>query len=202
MEVKNLRISELKPHPRNYRVHNDEQLEHLKSSIEQFGFYRNIAVSADGFILAGHGIVEALTELGREVVPCRQMIFNHDEPKALKLLTADNELGHFANVDDRILLDIISEIDKLDDLLGTGFNQERLAEELVRTRTEEEVLDVDEARDGLGGDDKGWTVKVSFQSVEAREAFIEKYGVRLTDDKDDIGTWATDDLEGVDDDGV
>jgi hypothetical protein len=50
-------IKELKPHPRNYRSHPEDQLVHLVNSIKQHGFYRNVVVAKDNTILAGHGVV-------------------------------------------------------------------------------------------------------------------------------------------------
>jgi ParB-like chromosome segregation protein Spo0J len=48
-------LTDLKPHPRNYRTHSDDQLKHLIQSIKEHGFYRNVVVIKDGTILAGHG---------------------------------------------------------------------------------------------------------------------------------------------------
>jgi ParB-like chromosome segregation protein Spo0J len=54
MEIKIMPISELKPHPKNPRVHPDSAIEKLERSIKEFGWTNPILVSADGYILAGH----------------------------------------------------------------------------------------------------------------------------------------------------
>lgn len=59
LETKKIDISSLKPHPKNYRQHPEDQLAHLVRSIKQNGVYKNIVVSSDMTILAGHGIAEA-----------------------------------------------------------------------------------------------------------------------------------------------
>ena len=57
-------VSDLKPHPRNYKDHPDDQLEHIIESIKSTGFYRNIVIAQDGTILAGHGVVAAAKKMG------------------------------------------------------------------------------------------------------------------------------------------
>ena len=47
---------QLKPHPRNYRDHPQDQIDHLIQSIRENGFYRNVVVANDNTILAGHGV--------------------------------------------------------------------------------------------------------------------------------------------------
>jgi hypothetical protein len=44
-------LSSLRPHPRNYREHPEDQIEHLMQSIRANGFYRNIVVARDGTII-------------------------------------------------------------------------------------------------------------------------------------------------------
>ena len=67
-----LALKDLRPHPRNYREHPEDQLAHLKQSIQKHHIYRNIVIARDGTILAGHGVVEAAKALGLETIPgCR-----------------------------------------------------------------------------------------------------------------------------------
>ena len=67
--VRQVAISGLRPHPRNYREHPEDQLEHIKASIVENGFYRNVVAARDGTILAGHGVVLAATAMGLRKVP-------------------------------------------------------------------------------------------------------------------------------------
>jgi ParB-like chromosome segregation protein Spo0J len=62
-------LASLKPHPRNYRIHPDDQLEHIIKSIQEHGFYRNVVAARDGTILAGHGVVQAALKMGLKGVP-------------------------------------------------------------------------------------------------------------------------------------
>lgn len=50
-------IKELRPHPRNYRSHPEDQLEELMASLDENNQYRNVVIAWDNTILAGHGVV-------------------------------------------------------------------------------------------------------------------------------------------------
>jgi len=47
MKLRDFQISELSPHPRNYRHHPDDQIAELRTSIREFGMVRNIVVSSN-----------------------------------------------------------------------------------------------------------------------------------------------------------
>jgi ParB-like chromosome segregation protein Spo0J len=136
-------VSELRRHPRNYRQHPKEQLDHLIKSIKEHGFYRNVVVANDGTILAGHGVVEAAEILGMTEVPVIQLSVGPEDPKALKILTGDNELSRVAGIDDRLLADILRDVKEgaVDGLEGTGYDEKMLANLVFMTRTEFEAFD-------------------------------------------------------------
>ena len=54
LHVEHVPPAELKAHPRNYRRHPEDQIDHIVSSIEQHGFYRNIIAAQDGTVLGHH----------------------------------------------------------------------------------------------------------------------------------------------------
>lgn len=54
-DIEHVDPKRLKPHPRNYRGHPDDQLAHIERSIRDNGVYRNVLVARDYTILAGHG---------------------------------------------------------------------------------------------------------------------------------------------------
>src|SRR5215831_2516769 len=122
-------LESLKPHPRNYRGHPESQREHLRASIQEHGVYRNVVVAEDGTILAGHGVVESAREAGLTQVPVVRLPFPADDPRALKVLVADNELTRLAASDDRLLADLLKEMRDADlaSLLGTGWDDLSLA---------------------------------------------------------------------------
>jgi DNA modification methylase len=124
-----LTFADLKPHPRNYNSHPPEQIDHLAASIGQYGYYRNIVIARDGTILAGHGVVEAGKQAGREPIPCERMDLDPDSPEALKLVALDNEVGRFSVREDEALTALLREIQETAPLglLGTGFTDKTLS---------------------------------------------------------------------------
>ena len=179
-------IDKLTPHPGNYRKHPPEQLDHIVKSIEDNGFYRNIVISKDNFILAGHGVVEASKQMGINQVPVIRVKFNHDEVKAKKILIGDNEISHLGIISDRNLSDMLKEIKEadIDGLLGTGYTDEMLANLVFISRNRSEIKDMDEASHwtGMPEFDIGefpYILKVKFKNKEDMEAFINKSDLDL-----------------------
>jgi hypothetical protein len=180
-------IKDLRPHPRNYRVHPEEQLKHIEESLRQHGFYRNVVIASDGTILAGHGLTLAAARIeGVTHVPVFRLDLDPEEPLALKVLAGDNELVRFAENDDRALTELLKEIHDLDEtgLLGTGYDEAMLANLLLVTRTAEEIADVDAASEWVGmpeyeeGADP-FKIIVTFLSEEDRAAFVEHAGLKI-----------------------
>lgn len=121
-------IESLTPHPRNYKVHPQAQLEHIAQSIKEHGLYRPIVTAQDGTILAGHGVVMAAKMIGLKKIAIRRLPVDWDDPRALKLLAGDNEISQLGEVDDKALFEILSQIRDQDasGLIGTGFDDESL----------------------------------------------------------------------------
>lgn len=103
-----VRIADLEPHPANYNEHDDDQIGDLVASLDRFNQYKNI-VTWRGYILAGHGLVEAAKRLGWEeiVVEDRPDL---SEADALALIAADNEIARKARADAVKLLDLVSQV--------------------------------------------------------------------------------------------
>lgn len=137
-------IADLKPHPKNYREHGPGQIKHIVASIKEHGIYRNVVVAQDGTILAGHGVVKAALAMGRETIPVVRVPLDANSPLALKLLAGDNEISRGAKQDDRMLAGMLDDIRKAmhDDpmaLLGTGYDEQQLANLLMVTRNPDEI---------------------------------------------------------------
>lgn len=177
-------IDQLKPHPRNYREHPADQLVQIEQSLKEHGFYRNVVAASDLTILAGHGVVEAARRLGMATVPVIQLPLAPNDPKAIKILIGDNELGHLGERNDRLLADLLLDIQKLDvdGLLGTGYDEMMLANLLFVTRPDSEVADFDEAAEWAGMPEhvpqaSGPKLVLTFETIEARTAFCRGLGL-------------------------
>lgn len=188
MDVKTVAIKDLKPHPRNYQDHPDAQLQHIIKSIEANGFYRNVVIAKDNTILAGHGVVQAATQMGMKEVPTVKIDVDYNDPRALKLLIGDNEINNLASVNDRVLTDLLKEIMHTTDvgLEGSGFNEDQLASLLFITRPASEIADKDGASEWLGMPDYERTgvtrkIVVSFVTDEDRDDFAHRLGFTATE---------------------
>lgn len=62
-------LAALHPRPDNTKVHTQTQIDHLKQSIERFGFNDPIGVLPDGTVVEGEGRLRAAQELGLAEVP-------------------------------------------------------------------------------------------------------------------------------------
>ena len=185
-KIKYVEISKLKQHPRNYRSHPDDQIEHLVQSIREHGLYRNIVIACDLTILAGHGVVEAARRIGMESIPVICLDIEPDDIRALKILAGDNEIAHLGERDDRIFTEMLREIadTDMDGLLGTGYDEQMLANLVMITRPQSEIKDFDTAAEWVGMPE--FTphnipdrIIVSFRNDEDREAFIKKFDIEI-----------------------
>lgn len=187
-------VSDLRAHPRNYRVHPDDQLAQIVESLREHGVYRNVVTARDLTILAGHGVVEAAKKMGLEELPIIRLDLGPDDPRALKVLAGDNELGHLAEVDDRALAEILRDVRSLDPegLNGTGYDDKMLAALVFTTRDMNEIRNLREAADWAGmpefkNPEDRITLIVSFRSLEDKIAFGKMLGVELNEKS--ISVW-------------
>jgi len=185
IELETVAICDLKPHPRNYNAHPDDEIDHIVKSIKDNGVYRNIVIAQDNTILAGHGVVQAMRQMGMEQAPVKRLDIDSNDPRALKVLAGDNEIAHLSMKDDRMLTDLLKEISEFDDgLLGTGYDEMMLANLLYVTRDANEIADFDEAAEWVGMpeyDEGQSTIKiiVHFRTQEDKIEFARILGLEL-----------------------
>jgi hypothetical protein len=139
--------------------------------------------------------------MGLEKIPVIRLDLDPDEPRALKVLTGDNEIANLVQVDDRALTELLKEIKDtaVDGLLGTGFSDQSLAALVMVTRPASEIEDFDAAAEWVGMPEfdpgtKAVYMTINFRSVEDRSAFVEKIGLdedemRKYKDRNHITTW-------------
>ena len=139
MEIKKVKISELRPHPKNPRVHPDSAIEKLERSIKEFGWTNPILVSADGYILAGHARLKAAEKAGIEEVPVIYLPLEGEKAEAY--LVADNRLQDETDWDYEKLKNLLQELDsgKID-LELTGFDMDEIEDLMTQFRP----LDLDD----------------------------------------------------------
>jgi len=69
MEIKMVKVEDLKPYENNPRF-NDDAVEYVANSIKNFGFKVPMVIDKDNVIVAGHTRYKASLELGLKEVPC------------------------------------------------------------------------------------------------------------------------------------
>jgi hypothetical protein len=186
--VEYVSVHNLQPHPRNYKVHTPEQMDHLKASITEHGVYHNIVVAREGTILAGHGVYQACQELGIEVIPVTRLNVDPEDPRALKVLAGDNEISRLAQTDMDLLADIMGLIhdDDPDGLTGTGFDEGSFASLIAMTAGSPEEFDVEGEWEGMpeydmeNVGDPTKTIIINFATPEDVEEFSRVVGQTVT----------------------
>jgi len=121
MQIEQVPIDSLTPHSRNFRSHPPAQLEHLQQSLREYGWARNVVVSSDNVILAGHGIVEAARRNGHTSVPVFRLGLKGSDPRAEKFLVLENTVSRLAEDDDTQLAALLADVQRTEGLDGTGY---------------------------------------------------------------------------------
>jgi len=174
-------LDSLTPHPDNYRVHPEDQIADIMASLSRHGQYRPVVISTDEFILAGHGVVDALAELGAVEVWIAEAPYLHTDSDAINLVIADNTLSLFAQDDDRALSELLKRLKDEDTLEGTGFNEQSLAALVMVTRPASEIADFDAAAEWVGMPDfehapELFEMKIVCESEDDRREVAERLG--------------------------
>lgn len=128
-------IAGLREHPKNYKLHKENQLVHIQETMRIAGVYKNVVIARDGTILMGHGVVKAALAAGRKRISARRLDVDPNDPRALKLVAVDNEVGNLAERDDAALAGLLRGVVDVEGLLGTGLDEDQWARLLARTTT-------------------------------------------------------------------
>lgn len=121
-------ISSLHVDPKNARLHDKRQLKQIAESIKTFGFNVPILVDQNKNIIAGHGRLLAVQELGWQQVPTIQ-ISHLTSAQQRAFAIADNRLTENAAWDEALLAQSLSELASLDldfSLEVTGFTMSEI----------------------------------------------------------------------------
>lgn len=131
-------INKLKENPRNPNTHPSVQIDLLAQIIKKTGWRAPITVSnLSGFIVKGHGRLQAAKAAGFKHCPVEYQNFL-DEEEEMAALLADNKLAELAEIDVEKLTEIFKDYE-FEDLSLTGYSQEEF-DELVEVFEEAELL--------------------------------------------------------------
>ena len=128
-QIKNVKVSDLKPYDKNARTHSAEQVSQIMQSIKEFGFTNPLLIDSNYNLIAGHGRLEAIKRLNKVdfakmpilELPC-VICEGLSEAQIKALVIADNKIALNAGWDLDLLADELRELDNIGfDLDLTGF---------------------------------------------------------------------------------
>ena len=108
MNIVYKKVKDLIPYENNPR-NNDEAVDYVAKSIEEFGFKVPCVVSGDGVLITGHTRLKACKKLGIDEVPCIVADdLTEDQIKAFRI--ADNKVSEYSTWDNTKLAEELSDI--------------------------------------------------------------------------------------------
>lgn len=115
-------IMKVIPNPKNPNMHPERQIEILSQVIKAQGWRKPITVSKrSGFVVAGHGRLQAALLLGAVQVPVDYQSYENEAEEWADLV-ADNRISELSNINEDLLIDILNEINDTDiDTILTGY---------------------------------------------------------------------------------
>ena len=120
MEIKMVKVEDLKPYENNPRF-NDDAVEYVAKSIKEFGFKVPMVIDKDNVIVAGHTRYKASMELGLKEVPCIVADdLTEEQVKAFRL--ADNKVSDYSIWNNVALLEELDDLKDLDIFTGFDFS--------------------------------------------------------------------------------
>ena len=135
MNIKNMKISELREYESNPRLISNEAVDKVAESIKEFGFKVPIIIDENNVIVAGHTRKLAAESIGMEEVPVTIADdLTEDQIKAFRL--ADNKVSEFSEWDFEKLEEEINSIENE----FTGFSAEDI-KKMFDDEDEEESFD-------------------------------------------------------------
>lgn len=143
VQVELVKVKDVLPYAMNSRVHSDEQVNQIASSIQEWGFTVPILIDEKNTILAGHGRIMAAGKLSLDEVPAMKAT-NWTEAQKKAYVIADNKLAMNSTWDEEMLkleFEGLQELDFNIDLIG--FSADELSDLLIED--EKEGLTEDDA---------------------------------------------------------
>ena len=145
-EVQEVTLTKLIPYVNNAKIHSEEQVTKIASSIREFGFLNPVLIDKDFNIIAGHGRVMAAKKLELNTVPC-VFVEGLTEAQRKAYILADNRLGELGTWDMELAVAEFEELREMNfDLSLTGFSFPDIGEQ--GSWFEREERDYDKRQEG------------------------------------------------------
>ncbi len=141
MKVVEMKIDDVKPYENNPR-NNEQAVQGVANSIQQFGWQQPIVVDKENIIIVGHTRYKAAQKLGLKVVPVVVAELSEEKAKAYRL--ADNKTNEAAEWNFDKLQDELIEIINID-MSDFGFDVDNIINDLQESNGDSD----NEAKQGL-----------------------------------------------------
>ena len=138
-------VNNLIPNERNPNKHPDIQIEMLAKIISENGWRAPITISRrSGKIVRGHARREAAILAGSEYVPVEWQDYDSDSAEMADLI-ADNRIAELANLDERAIAELLSEIKASEDIdvEMTGYTEEHINDIIEKMISEKDSMDLE-----------------------------------------------------------
>ena len=112
MNIKNIKVEQLIPYINNPR-RNDEAVDKVKASIQEFGFKVPLVIDKNNVVVTGHTRLKAAKQLGMEEVPC-VVADDLTEAQIKAFRIADNRVAEYAEWDEELLKIELDELEEMD----------------------------------------------------------------------------------------
>lgn len=144
LNVESRKVADLRPDPKNARIHSARNLAAIKASLETFGQQKPIVIKKSGEVIAGSGTLAAATELGWDSLDV--VVFTGTAKQAKAFAIADNRTAELAGWDLEQLEETLRSFDS-DLTVATGWSDSEI-EDLFQphqiTNTESSEIDLGE----------------------------------------------------------
>ncbi len=121
-----MRPDDLVSNPRNPRMHDERQIDHLVASLTEFGQTKPVlARKANHMIIAGDGIWQAAIRAGLKEL--KVLLWDVPQAKADAFMLADNRLGDLSGDDDMRVANLLKNIEDVSHQ-ALGFTDEEVVQ--------------------------------------------------------------------------
>jgi ParB-like chromosome segregation protein Spo0J len=168
MKIEMISTLDLIPYVNNARVHSDEQVTQIASSIKEFGFTVPVLIDKDKGIIAGHGRIAAAKKLNIDEVPCIRIEHLTETQKKAYIL-ADNRIALNSTWDYELLGLELNSLKEADfDITEFGFDESEFRNSVL----DYSILDEDDVSDEIDSMSAGVkkAIQIEFDPEHYEEA--------------------------------